>query len=179
MRSREIDDVEAWEVLVRLYDRYDPESAKAVLREAYKGGKWRIPELLARLEGASDVYLDSISRSEVPSYSKGRVVLLGDAAYGNTLGGFGTGLAVVGAYVLAGELRTAGGDHRAAFAAYDDAFRGYAKIGRHGSAGPFLAPGSRPRMAMRNWTFKSPLMLRMLLKLTDKFATGIELKNYA
>ncbi|MGI5243775.1 FAD-dependent monooxygenase [Dactylosporangium sp. CA-139066] len=160
------------------HDRYDPESAKAVLREAYRGGRWRIPELLARLDDASDVYLDSISCSEVPTYAKGRVALLGDSAYGNTLGGFGTGLAVVGAYVLAGELRAAGGDHRAAFAAYESAFRGYAKVARQGSAGPFLAPGSRPRMAMRNWTFRSPWMLRMLLKLTDKLATGIDLKVY-
>jgi 2-polyprenyl-6-methoxyphenol hydroxylase-like FAD-dependent oxidoreductase len=160
------------------YDRYDPESQKAVLREAYRGGKWRIPELLARLDDASDVYLDSLSRSEVPAYAKGRVALLGDSAYGNTLGGFGTGLAMVGAYVLAGELRAAGGDHRAGFAAYEAAFRGYAKVARQGSAGPFLAPGSRPRMAMRNWMFRSPWMLRMLLKATDKFATGIDLKVY-
>ncbi|MFG2039492.1 FAD-dependent monooxygenase [Dactylosporangium sp. NPDC048998] len=160
------------------YDRYDPESQKDVLRAAYRGGSWRIPELMARLADATDVYLDSISRAEVPAYSKGRVALLGDSAYGNTLGGFGTGLAVVGAYVLAGELRTAGGDHRAAFAAYESAFRGYARVARQGNAGPFLAPGSRPRMAMRNWMFRSPWMLRLLLKATDRFATGIDLRDY-
>jgi 2-polyprenyl-6-methoxyphenol hydroxylase-like FAD-dependent oxidoreductase len=160
------------------YDRYDPEAAKRILREVYRGGKWRIPELLDRLDGADDVYLDSISRSHVPAYSKGRAVLLGDSAYGNTLGGFGTGLAVVGAYVLAGELLAADGDHRAAFEAYEAAFRDYAKVSRQGSAGPFLAPASRPRMAMRNWMFRSPWLLRMLLKATDKYATGIELKRY-
>jgi 2-polyprenyl-6-methoxyphenol hydroxylase-like FAD-dependent oxidoreductase len=41
---------------------------------------------------------------DIDRYHAGRVVLLGDAGYGNTLGGFGTGLAIVGAYVLAGEL---------------------------------------------------------------------------
>jgi 2-polyprenyl-6-methoxyphenol hydroxylase-like FAD-dependent oxidoreductase len=160
------------------YDRYDPEAQKRILREAYRGGRWRIPELLSRLDDATDVYLDSISRVQVPTYAKGRVVLLGDAAYGNTLGGFGTGLAVVGAYVLAGELHAAGGAHRVAFARYEAGFRDYAKISRQGNAGPFLAPGSRPRMAMRNWMFRSPWMLRMLLKATDKFATGIDLKDY-
>ncbi|WP_433615184.1 FAD-dependent monooxygenase [Dactylosporangium sp. CA-139114] len=160
------------------YDRYDPEAAKRILREAYRGAKWRVPELLARLDGAEDVYLDSISRCEVRAYAKGRVVLLGDAAYGNTLGGFGTGLAVVGAYVLAGELRAAGGDHRAAFAAYESAFRDYAKISERGSAGPFLAPANRARMAMRNWMFRSPRLLGMLLRMTDRYATGIELKQY-
>src|SRR4051794_15452712 len=51
--------------------RYDPEAAKASLRAACRGGKWRVPELLARLDDADDVYLDSISRSEVPAYAKG------------------------------------------------------------------------------------------------------------
>ncbi|MFI5909258.1 FAD-dependent monooxygenase [Dactylosporangium sp. NPDC051541] len=162
----------------RQYDRYDPEAAKRILRDAYRGGRWRVPEILDRLDGADDVYLDSLSRSQVPSYSKGRVALLGDAAYGNTLGGFGTGLAVVGAYVLAGELRAANGDFRTAFAAYESAFRGYAKISKQGSAGPFLAPGSRARMTMRNWTFQSPWLLRMMLKMTDNFANDIELKQY-
>ncbi|GAA3456614.1 FAD-dependent monooxygenase [Dactylosporangium matsuzakiense] len=160
------------------YDRYDPQAAKRILRGAYSGGRWRIPELLDRLDAADDVYLDSISRVQVPAYSKGRVVLLGDAGYGNTLGGFGTGLAVVGAYVLAGELRAAGGDFRTAFAAYETAFRGYAKVSRQGSAGPFLAPPSGLRIAMRNWTFQSRWLLRMMLKLTDRYATGIELKQY-
>jgi 2-polyprenyl-6-methoxyphenol hydroxylase-like FAD-dependent oxidoreductase len=161
------------------YDRYDPEAQKQILREAYRGAKWRVPELLSRLDGATDVYLDSISRVEVPTYSRGRVALLGDAAYGNTLGGFGTGLAVVGAYVLAGELLAAGGEHRAAFERYESRFRGYAKISRQGNAGPFLAPASRARMAVRNWMFRSPWMLRLLLKATDRFATGIELPDYA
>ncbi|GAA4262364.1 FAD-dependent monooxygenase [Dactylosporangium darangshiense] len=160
------------------YDRYDPDAQKAVLREAYRGGNWRIPELMSGLDTATDIYLDSLSRSEVPTYAKGRVALLGDSAYGNTLGGFGTGLAVVGAYVLAGELHAAGGEHRAGFAAYEAAFRGYAKIARQGSAGPFLAPGTRARIAMRNWTFRSPWLLKMLLKATDKFATGIDLRTY-
>ncbi|GAA2358296.1 FAD-dependent monooxygenase [Dactylosporangium salmoneum] len=161
------------------YDRYDPQSQKDVLRKAYRGAKWRVPELLARLDDATDVYLDSISRAEVPAYAKGRVALLGDSAYGNTLGGFGTGLAVVGAYVLAGELHAAGGDHRTAFARYDSVFRGYASISRKGKAGPFLAPGNRARMAMRNWMFRSPWMLRQLLKATDKFATSIDLPQYS
>ncbi|MEV6926635.1 FAD-dependent monooxygenase [Dactylosporangium sp. NPDC051485] len=160
------------------YDRYDPQAQKDILRRAYRGAKWRVPELLARLDDATDVYLDSISRAEVPAYARGRVALLGDAAYGNTLGGFGTGLAVVGAYVLAGELRAAGGEHRTAFARYESLFRGYASISRKGSAGPFLAPGNRARMAMRNWMFRSPWMLRQLLKATDKFATSIDLPQY-
>src|SRR5690348_5422991 len=121
---------------------------------------------MARVPDAADFYLDSLSQVRMDTYAKGRVVLVGDSAYGNTLGGFGTGLAVVGAYVMAGELQAADGDHRVAFRRYEDGFRQYAKIAKQGSAGPFLAPGNRMRLALRNWTFKSRFLLRTMLKLT-------------
>ncbi|MGW0479819.1 FAD-dependent monooxygenase [Nonomuraea sp. NPDC003214] len=161
------------------YDRYDVEQQRRVLMDAYRGAGWRIPEVLDRLAGVEDIYLDSISRVETDEYARGRVVLLGDAAYGNTLGGFGSGLALVGAYVLAGELAAAGGDHRAGFAAYQEAFRGYAKVARQGNAGPFLAPATPARIRMRNWMLRRRVMMRAMLKATDWFATGIELKDYA
>lgn len=161
------------------YDRIDTERQRELLIDAYRGVGWRVPELLTKVPRAREFYLDSLARVTIDRYSRGRVVLLGDAAYGNTLGGFGTGLAIVGAYVLAGELLAAGGDHRAAFARYEEQFRRYARISQRGSAGPFLAPPSRLRIRMRDWTFKSRFLLRMLLKATDKFATGIELKDYA
>ncbi|MEU4574716.1 FAD-dependent monooxygenase [Nonomuraea sp. NPDC023979] len=161
------------------YDRHDVERQRRVLMDAYRGAGWRIPEVLDRLAGVEDIYLDSISRVETDEYARGRVVLLGDAAYGNTLGGFGSGLALVGAYVLAGELAAAGGDHRAGFAAYQEAFRGYAKVARQGNAGSFLAPATPARIRMRNWMLRRRVMMRAMLKATDWFATGIELKDYA
>lgn len=84
----------------------------------------------------------------------------------------------MGAYVLAGELAAAGGDHSIAFPRYTDQLRGYAKIARKGNAGLFLAPPTRTRIRMRNWMFRSDLLLRMLLKLTDTYATNIELPDY-
>ncbi|WP_405146933.1 FAD-dependent monooxygenase [Sphaerisporangium sp. NBC_01403] len=160
------------------YDRDDIDRQKRILVEAYQGAGWRVPELIAKVPEARDFYLDSISRVELGHYSEGRVVLLGDAAYGNTLGGFGTGLAVVGAYVLAGELAAAGGDHRVAFRKYEEAFRGYAKVARQGSAGPFLAPSTSRRIRMRNLLFKRRLLFRAMMRMTDWFATDIELKDY-
>jgi 2-polyprenyl-6-methoxyphenol hydroxylase-like FAD-dependent oxidoreductase len=117
--------------------------------------------MLQRLPDAPEFYLDSISKVEMDRYTTGRVALIGDAAYGNTLGGFGTGLALVGAYVLAGELAAAGGDHHAAFARYNDQMHQYAKIARKGNAGPFLAPPTQARIRLRNWTFKFSLPLRL------------------
>ncbi len=161
------------------YDRYDIEQQKRILVDAYRDAHWKLPEIIARVPYARDLYLDSISRVEIDHYAKGRVVLLGDAACGNTLAGFGTGLAVVGAYVLAGELMAAGGDHRAAFRRYEEAFRGYAlKVTKNGNAGAFLAPITRRRIRMRNRMFQHRFLLRMMLKLTDRFATDIELEDY-
>lgn len=161
------------------YDRTDTDRQRQLLTEAYRDGGWRLPALIEKIPQAREFYLDSLARVTIDHYARGRVVLLGDAAYGNTLGGFGTGLAIVGAYVLAGELLAADGDHRVAFARYEEQFRGYAKISQRGSAGPFLAPPSRVRIKMRDWTFKSRFLLGLLLKATDKFATDIELKDYA
>jgi len=157
------------------YDRYSPKEQKSLLLNAYRGGGWRTPEVLA---GVHDLYLDSISRVEVEHYSRGRVVLLGDSAYGNTLGGFGTGLAVVGAYVLAGELAAANGDHRVAFARYEEKFRPYAKVSKNGNAGPFLAPRTRAGIRARNQLFRSGPLLRSMLWMTDRFATRIDLEDY-
>jgi 2-polyprenyl-6-methoxyphenol hydroxylase-like FAD-dependent oxidoreductase len=161
------------------YDRFDVEQQKRILADAYRGAKWRVPDLLARLPEATDVVLDSISKVSMPTFSKGRVVLLGDSAYGNTLGGFGTGLAIVGAYVLAGELLAAGGDHTVAYARYDEMFRRYSKVSQKGNAGPFLAPPSRLRIAMRDRMFRSTRLLAMLMKMADSFATDIELTDYS
>jgi 2-polyprenyl-6-methoxyphenol hydroxylase-like FAD-dependent oxidoreductase len=162
----------------RSYDRDDVEQQKQLLVNAFRGGGWRIPELMARIPGARDFYLDAISRATVDRYAAGRVVLLGDAAYGNTLGGFGTGLAVVGAYVLAGELVRAAGDHRVAYPAYEAKFRGYAKVAEKVSGGTVLAPKTRLGIRSRNALFSLSFLFRPLMKLSDRFATDIELEDY-
>ncbi|TVT51876.1 FAD-dependent oxidoreductase [Amycolatopsis rhizosphaerae] len=160
------------------YDRYDPEQQRRLVIDAYRGVGWRTGEVLAAVAKGGEFYLDSISRVAIDRYASGRVVLLGDSAYGNTLGGFGTGLAMVGAYVLAGELLAADGDHRVAFRRYEEKFRPYAKTAGKSSAGPFLAPPTRLRMRMRNRMFNSPFLLRQLLKMTDRMATDITLEDY-
>ncbi|MEV4580812.1 FAD-dependent monooxygenase [Nonomuraea jabiensis] len=160
------------------YDRYDMRQQKDLLTRAYAGMGWQGPALMEAVRRSPDVYLDSISQASIDRYSQGRVVLLGDAAYGNTLAGFGTGLAVVGAYVLAGELKRAGGDHRVAFAQYEEQMRGYAKVAKNGNAGPFLAPRTRKGIRMRNWLFKYSFLLGWMMRMTDKFANDIALKEY-
>ncbi|WP_433801668.1 FAD-dependent monooxygenase [Actinomycetospora sp. CA-084318] len=159
-------------------ERGDVEAQKQALRDAYRGAAWKVPQLLEALPHARDFHLDSISRVHVDRYSRGRVVLVGDAAYGNALGGFGTGLAIVGAYVLAGELMTAGGDWSRAFAAYDRKFRGYAKVAEKVNAGALLAPSTRTRIWLRNTLFSVAPLFSRVMALMDRFATDIELEDY-
>ncbi|MFB6438072.1 FAD-dependent monooxygenase [Streptomyces sp. NPDC056411] len=163
------------------YDRRDVGSQKRVIARAYEGAGWRTPELLATLEEADDLYFDAISRVDVPRWSVGRTVLLGDAAYGATLGGMGTGSAVIGAYVLAGELALAGGDHRTAFARYERAFRPYVTQCQQGGrgAGEFLAPLTAPAIAARNAVLNDPAAVRAMLQQGQDVSAALTLDDYA
>ncbi|MGZ0150024.1 FAD-dependent monooxygenase [Kribbella sp. WER1] len=108
------------------YDRRDAAAQKAIVEEQFRDLGWEVPTLLDGLRTAPDFYFDSISQVKLDSYSRGRVALCGDAGYcASPLSGMGTSLAIVGAYVLAGELHAAGGDHARAFSAYDDRMRGF------------------------------------------------------
>ncbi|MFI5958922.1 FAD-dependent monooxygenase [Cryptosporangium sp. NPDC051539] len=151
---------------------------KQQFMDAYRGGKWRLPELMSKIPDSGDFYLDSLSRATLDHYSRGRVALVGDAAYGNALGGFGTGLAMVGAYVLAGELATADGDCHLAFAQYEQKIRGYASISQKVNAGRLLAPRTRLGIFGRNVMFTALSIFGSLMTIVDKPATNIELEDY-
>ncbi|MCB1576535.1 MAG: FAD-binding domain [Xanthomonadales bacterium] len=99
---------------------------KAALRSIFTGLGWEADAVLARLDEVDDLYFDRVSQIELPRWSDGRVGLIGDAAACiSLLGGEGSGLAMTEAYVLAGELQRARGDHRAAFAAYERRMQPY------------------------------------------------------
>jgi 2-polyprenyl-6-methoxyphenol hydroxylase-like FAD-dependent oxidoreductase len=159
--------------------RDDVSVQKQHVMDAYRGGRWRLPELMAKIPGASEFYLDSISRVTADHYSRGRVVLVGDAAYGNALGGFGTGLAIVGAYVLAGELQRASGDFAVAFARYEAGYRDYASVSQKINAGRLLAPKSRIGIAGRNVLFTALKLFTPAMKAFESPAKNITLDNYA
>jgi len=80
--------------------------------------------------------------------------------------------------VLAGELQRANGDHTVAFRRYEEIFRPYAKVSKQGNAGRFLAPATRRGMRVRNWMFKRATIFGAMMKLTDRFATRINLPEY-
>jgi 2-polyprenyl-6-methoxyphenol hydroxylase-like FAD-dependent oxidoreductase len=102
------------------YHHRDDARQRELLRSAFAGLNPVVDSWLAELANPGTFYFDSITQLELTSWSRGRVTLVGDAGYcpGPAVGG-STSLAVLGAYVLAGELERAGGDHVAAFAAYE------------------------------------------------------------
>jgi 2-polyprenyl-6-methoxyphenol hydroxylase-like FAD-dependent oxidoreductase len=102
------------------YDHRDVARQHVQLREAFTGVHAEVDTWLAEVESTPAFYFDAITQLQMTSWSRGRVTLVGDAGYcpGPAVGG-STSLAVYGAYVLAAELTRAGGDHVAAFAAYE------------------------------------------------------------
>ncbi|MFF4422616.1 FAD-dependent monooxygenase [Streptomyces sp. NPDC001549] len=161
------------------YDRHDTEAHKRLLRGAFAGLPWKVDRLLDSLGTADDLYFDSISRADAPAWSTGRIALLGDAACGATIGGMGTGTAILGAYVLAGELSRSPGGHRAAFARYESLLRAYAQDRQKGGdrTGRFLAPSSNPGLRLRNTLLGRRRVLAWMLK-AAKDGTALTLPDY-
>ncbi|MEU9391519.1 FAD-dependent monooxygenase [Streptomyces sp. NPDC048324] len=165
------------------YDRRDVTAVKRILVERFSGMGWEAPAALKALEQADDPYFDAIAQIHVDRLAKGRVALLGDAGYGATMGGMGTGVAIVGAYVLAGELALADGDFRTAFAEYESRVRDFAKGCQKisGNAGPFFAPPTERRIRSRDRMYRilaSRPLARFFKRMTEKAATGITLRDY-
>ncbi|EYT81230.1 FAD-dependent oxidoreductase [Streptomyces sp. Tu 6176] len=128
------------------HHHHDVPRQKELLRGAFDGMHPEVDRWLRELDRAPAFYFDSIAQLRMDTWSRGRVTLVGDAGYcpGPAVGG-STSLAVVGAYVLAGELARAGGDHERAFPAYEHAMAEHVR-GSHAaalSAAKTLIPTSR------------------------------------
>jgi 2-polyprenyl-6-methoxyphenol hydroxylase-like FAD-dependent oxidoreductase len=160
--------------------RRDSVRQKDILHHLFAGMAWRTPELLATLHAADDLYFNTISRAKVPRWSQGRVALIGDAAGGVSIGGMGTGSAMVAACVLAGELLADLHDYAAAFRRYQQRVEPYAEEGaRNGeNSGKFLAPRTAWGLAFRNRFLSIPPVKAWMINLTQKTGAAIDLPEY-
>ncbi|WP_276090399.1 FAD-dependent monooxygenase [Pedobacter sp. JY14-1] len=105
------------------YDYRDSAQQRQIIAERFKGDGWRTGELLDEVAGA-DFYFDKFCQIKMPSWSKGRVALVGDAAYcPSPAAGQGGSLAIQGSAALADALVKHNGDHRFAFAEYEKLLR--------------------------------------------------------
>jgi 2-polyprenyl-6-methoxyphenol hydroxylase-like FAD-dependent oxidoreductase len=165
--------------------RWEPGDAagqQQILAETFAGLGWQVPRLLADMPSAPDFYFDTISQIRMSTWSAGRVALVGDAAYAAGPGGNGTGNAVVAAYILAGEL-AADGDHRAAFARYEQQLRGYVEGGQKQAADSqaYLAPPTWKKIRQRNRFYKVLPYLPisgLISRAATRTATAITLPSY-
>ncbi len=133
------------------FDHRDLAQHRRILAEAYAGEHgWRVPELLAHAQRAEDLYFDAVSKVVLPSWSVGRVVLLGDAAASVSLFGDGSSMAIAGARTLAATL--AEGDHVAAFRRYEAEHRRRTDARGRGAGlvAAMLIPKSRAGILARN-----------------------------
>jgi 2-polyprenyl-6-methoxyphenol hydroxylase-like FAD-dependent oxidoreductase len=149
---------------------------KDLLLALYANDKWECPHILHELKGARELYFDRVSQIHMPRWAQGRVALVGDAAFCvSLLAGQGSALAMTSAYVLAGELARAGGNHDEAFREYEALLRAYmgAKqegVGRFGGA---LVPKTKWGLWFRNQVmnaFTIPGLARLSVgrEITDK-----------
>ncbi|MGP4020868.1 FAD-dependent monooxygenase [Saccharopolyspora sp. 5N708] len=166
------------------YDYRDVAGQKSLLRKNMRHMAWEVPWLLGQLDDAPDFYFDSCSQVHMPSWSAGRVALLGDAAFcASPISGQGTTLAIIGAYVLAGELAAADGDHATAFGEYERKLRDY--VAANQQMGVDNAKRFAPRSRLGVWAQyqfarvlphlpgKASFMRKMM-----QVINGIELPDY-
>jgi 2-polyprenyl-6-methoxyphenol hydroxylase-like FAD-dependent oxidoreductase len=108
------------------------------------------------------------------------VALVGDAACGATIGGQGNGTAVVSAYVLAGELAAAGGDHTVAFPRYEQRIGKFARGTQKGgdTTGMFLAPKTATGIRLRNALNNQQWFLNLTFKIAADRSTNLTLPDY-
>lgn len=123
------------------------------LHHQFAGEGWECEEILAALDRCDMLYLDRVSQIRMRRWSANRIALVGDAAYcPSLLAGQGCALAMLGAYVLAGELARAGGDHLIAFPHYEKALRKF-MLGKQEAAEGFasaFAPRTKLGLFIRN-----------------------------
>lgn len=122
------------------------EAQKALLRARYASSGWECPMILEALDGAEGLYIDRVSQIQMERWTRGRVALVGDAAFCvSLLAGQGSALAMIAAYVLAGELERAAGDHVAAFARYEERLRAFIATKQKAAVklSSYFAPRSR------------------------------------
>ena len=126
-----------------------PEDARAALCREYGSSGWVVPQALARLPAARGGLLRPVAQTHVPRWSRGRVVLLGDACSAvSLLAGQGASLGIAGAYVLGGQL--------ARHSSVEDGLEAYEKVWR-----PVTTEKQQVARSGARWFLPaSPLQLR-------------------
>lgn len=106
------------------YDYRNRAEQRRLIEERFGDLAWKVPAMLASVAGDNDFYFDRINQIRMPCWSRGRVVLVGDAGYCvSPLAGLGGSMAIIGAGHLTAALERYPDDHPSAFLHYEDGLR--------------------------------------------------------
>ena len=134
----------------------DPQLQKQLLTGVYSDLGWRVPELLERFRASNDVYFDAVSRVRLDTWSRSRIVLVGDAASCVSLLGEGSSMAIIGATTLAQALASHPDDLDTAFRVYEQVHRRRLRRRQRGISltSHLLVPATRLGTDARNSAFR-------------------------
>jgi 2-polyprenyl-6-methoxyphenol hydroxylase-like FAD-dependent oxidoreductase len=139
------------------YSYRDQEEQRGIILQQFSGEGWRTRELLEELSSCRDFYFDKMCQIRMPSWTKGRVALVGDAGYcASPAAGMGGSLAIVGATALADAFQKNPGDFEKAFQEYNESLRPFVE-GVQAQAVSFglemFVPRSEEALQRRNANF--------------------------
>lgn len=143
--------------------RRDIAGQQQLVRDMLSEAGWLVPDVLAEMSAATDFYFDELVRVDMPTLSAGRVTLLGDSGFcGSPMTGMGTAMAIVGAYVLAGEIAATPDDIAGALTRYEAVIT------------PFLAKAKEiPGGGIQMMVPKSKLSLKVLQQVGKLMTTKL------
>jgi 2-polyprenyl-6-methoxyphenol hydroxylase-like FAD-dependent oxidoreductase len=108
------------------YDYRDEAQQRKIISEQFAGQGWKTPDLLEKVENSTSFYFDKVCQIKMPSWTKGRVALVGDAAYcASPATGMGGSLAIIGAAALANAFQKHDWNVELAFQEYNESFHPY------------------------------------------------------
>lgn len=166
-----------------LVNLHDTKAHKAILRSQFSCLGWECPRILSAMDSCEELYFDRVSQIRMETWSQGRVGLIGDAAFApSLLAGQGSALAMIGAYVLAGELGTGNNSPQEALKRYESRLHSFMlakQMAAERFAGSFT-PRTHWGLFWRNQAtraFALPFVARLLMGTT--LMDPMDLPEYA
>jgi 2-polyprenyl-6-methoxyphenol hydroxylase-like FAD-dependent oxidoreductase len=157
-----------------------------MLASVYQGIGWEVPRLLGMMPSAPDYYFDAAAQIQMDHWSQGRVSLVGDAGYcASPMSGQGSSLALIGAYVLAGELAAASSAYQTAFQQYEKEMRPFVALNQALGLKSANLMRSKEKKNVMTWLLEqimrvSPgLFINRSTQRIHQAANAITLKDYS
>ncbi|WP_069165615.1 FAD-dependent monooxygenase [Nocardia altamirensis] len=145
--------------------RRDVAAQQALIRQRLADAGWEAGRILDAMNESADFYFDELARIDMPTWVHGRVALLGDAGYcGSPLGGQGTSMALIGAYVLAGEIAAHAADPERALPRYEEVLRPFVAKAQELPPGGLKAMTPKSAFGIRAGQTLSKLMTAKVMK---------------